>query len=201
MFTVKCLSSRSRQAAIATGLAVALLTIVACGSGADTADTTVSPEGTFQKVTPSDRVFTFDDLVAAGFKKGKEYNVEELPGALGAWYGFRRPAGGDPIDYEVRIYASHQDAVEYGTALADEATGDDAILNSNDATWKEDVSDLRTVHGGGDVGWGAFGGASPRYADFCIFGNVVLLCEGPYSDVALTRCGFLIDALRATDSR
>ena len=201
MFAVKCLPSWPRQAAVVVGLAVTLLAAAACGSGADAGDAALSPGEPFQKVTPSERTYSIEDLAAAGFKKAKEYNVEGLPAALGAWYGFWRPEGGNPVDYEVRIYASHEDAVDYGTALADEASGDDAILNSNDATWKEDVGELRTVHGGGDVAWGAFSAASPRYADFAIFGNVVLLCEGPYSNVALDRCASLIDALRATPGR
>jgi len=45
----------------------------------------------------------------------------------------------------VRFYRSHDDAIEYGTSFAEEASGEDAIINSNDATWKEDVRDRRAI--------------------------------------------------------
>ena len=53
----------------------------------------------------------------------QEYNVEGLTAATGAWFGWWRVGGGDPMDFEVRFYRSHEDAVEYGTPFAKEASG------------------------------------------------------------------------------
>ena len=59
----------------------------------------------------------------------------------------------------------------------------------------------RRVHGGGnDYDAGAFSGAAPRYGDFAVYGNVVLLCEGPFSGAALENCGLLIGAVLGEES-
>ena len=179
---------------------IALLIPVACGQDADAPGRAIPGEEAFQKVTPSDRVFTFDDLVAAGFKKSKEYDVEGLTAATGAWFGWWKPGGDDPVDIEVRFYRSHADAVEHGTAFAEEAPGEDAIINSNDATWKEDVRDRRSIIGG-VPGGGARSGAGPKYPDYAIFANMVILCEGTTSDHSMERCESLVDALRAPEGK
>ncbi len=103
----------------------------------------------------------------------------------------------------MRFYRSHDDAIEYGTSFAEEASGEDAIINSNDATWKEDVRDRRAIFVANKAeGAGSQGGfgAGPKYRDFAIFGNVVLLCEGSTSEHSLERCKVLIEALTATDA-
>ena len=38
-----------------------------------------------------------------GFKKSNEYNVDELPGANSAFYGFIKNELGDSDDYEIRM--------------------------------------------------------------------------------------------------
>jgi len=175
---------------IATG-ALVLVLAVACGSGADTGlEDRAAFE--FQRIDPSAQVFTFDDLAATGFRTQREYNVEGLAAATGAWFGWWQSGGGDPIDYEVRFYGSHEDAVEYGTSFAEEASGKEAILNSNDATWKEDVRDRRSMVGVED---GGASGAGPKYADYAILGNVVMLCQGLDAAQSLQRCESLARAL------
>jgi len=184
--------------ALAVGVA-ALLVPLACAREGAAPAAAPGRVRTFQKVTPSDRVFAFDDLVAAGFRKSREYNVEGLTGATGAWFGWWQPPGSGPVDYEVRFYRSHADAVEYGTPFADEASGDDAIINSNEATWKEDVRDRRSIIGGVEGG-GARSGAAAKYGDYVVFGNMVLLCEGTTSDHSLERCAALVAALPAAQA-
>jgi len=196
MFDTKPGIWRSGPACIAASLALALLAPVACGQSADAPGAGRPTVEAFQKVTPSDRVYAFEDVVAAGFKKSKEYDVEGLTAATGAWFGWWKPGGADPIDYEVRFYQSHEDAVEHGTPFAEEASGKDAIVNSNDATWKEDVRDRRSIIGG-VPGGGARSGAGPKYGDYAIFANMVILCEGTTSDHSLERCESLVDAVRA----
>ena len=171
------------------GVALLLVPVLACGSDA-TPD--VHEDGGFQKVTVSDQVFTFDDLAVIGFREQKEYDPEGLTAATGAWFGWWRSGSDDPIDYEVRFYRSHEDAVEYGTSFADEASGEDAIINSNDATWKEDIRDRRTIIGSITSDGG---GSGPKYGDYAIFANMVLLCEGSTSDHSLERCKALVEAL------
>ena len=164
---------------------------VGCGSGGDAAPEE-APEAGFQKVTPSDRVFAFDDLAATGFKKSREYDVEGLTAATGAWFGWWRPPEAEPVDYEVRFYPSHEDAVEHGTSFAEEASGRDAVINSGEATWQEDVRDRRTIIGSITSDGG---GSGPKFGDYVIFGNVVMLCEGADSGQSLERCEALIRAI------
>ncbi|MBM3958126.1 MAG: hypothetical protein FJ313_08760 [Gemmatimonadetes bacterium] len=90
--------------------------------------------------------------------------------------------------------------MQYGTALAEEVTGDDAVLSSELMTWKEGSNERRTIIGsGGTGGDAAFSGAAARYADFAIFGNVVMLCEGTDSAHSLERCRALIAAVQGAD--
>ena len=179
---------------VAAVLAIALLTPVACGQGTDAPGAAVAREEAFQKVASSDRIFTVDDLVVAGFEKSKEYDVEGLVAATEAWFGWSSLGGADLIDCEVRFYRSHEDAVEYGTPFAEEASGKDAVINSDDATWKEDVRDRRKVIGGKELG--AYGsGAAPKYGAYTIFANMVMLCEGMSAEQSLDRSAAVIAAL------
>ena len=195
MFAPRTRTWISAPACIAAGMTTAILAFTACDRGTDTPGVSVPAEEALQKVTPLDRIYVIDDLVDAGFRTSREYDVEGLTEATGAWFGWWEPGGGDPVDYEVRFYRSHEDAVEYGTSFAEEASGEDAILNSNDATWKGDVRDRRSIIGGG-AGGGARSGAGPKYGDYVIFANTVMLCEGTTPDHSFERCESLIDALR-----
>ena len=103
-----------KRAGLVALIAIASITLVACGSG--------ESEAPLERVIDNARVFTVDDLRAAGMKASKQYDVSELPGGVDAWYGFIRDDTG-PKDVEVRFYASHADAVALGAALADEASG------------------------------------------------------------------------------
>ena len=169
-------------AAIATGAA-------GCGVGEGTP--TTEP---FRKVAPADRSYSLDDFLVIGYKKSKEYDVDGLPEAAGAWFGFWRPPGRDPVEYELRFYPSHEAAVEHGTALAEEVTGKDAVIFEDDVTWKEGIRDRRAQ------ARYPYAGLHARYGDFAIFGNVVMLCEGRDSTQSLERCEAIVDALRASNS-
>ena len=185
-----------RRVSLVAGLLVALLAAAACGTDAGTAGN----EG-FQKVAPSERVYAIKDFLAIGFRKDKQYNVEELPAGIDAWAGFWGPDPYSRKDYELRFYASHEDAVEYGTALAEEVTGEDAEEYRKSPTWKEGAKDRwhSARLGMGPLGGHTAGGPSPKYGDFVISGNVLMLCEGADSGQGLERCEALIDALRSAD--
>ncbi len=165
-----------------------LLFLSACGSGNGNAE--------FQKIAAVDQVFTIDDFVDVGFKKGKQYNVEGLTEATDAWIGFFSPAGTKREDYELRFYRSHASAVKFGAQLADEATGDLFRERKDSQTWTEGQKDRWRS---GNVTAGSTGGVTagpgPIYGDFAIYGNVVMLCAGANAEHALERCEDLTVAL------
>lgn len=165
---------------------------LACGS-ADSDDGETSELG-FQQVMDVGTTFSPDHLDEVGFKKSRSYDLEGLPGASDAIFGFWRIASGDPIDYEVRFYANHADAVELGTELAEEGSGADAVLDADDAKYKEGVKDRRMIVGSG-IGGGARSGTGPRYGGYAIYGNIVMLCAGAAGEQALERCEELATAL------
>ena len=176
-----------------TAASLAIPIVAACGS--DTGDSAESvPEG-FQQVTDIDTIFTPDDLKTIGFKQARSYELEGLPGASAAIFGFWRIASGDPIDYEIRFYSNHEDAVELGSAPADEGSGADAHLIDTYATYKHGVKDRRMVLGTGRSG-GAQSGTGPRYGNYAIYGNIAMLCGGAVGNQALDRCEELANALK-----
>ncbi len=176
---------------IACSLIVAML-MYACGSS-QTDNETDSTE--FRQVMSAQTTFTPDHLDSIGFKQSRSYDLEGLPGASAAIFGFWRINSGDPIDYEVRFYPNHNEAVESGTALAEEGSGPDAILDVDDATYKEGVKDRRMIVGSG-IGGGARSGTGPRYGNYAIYGNIVMLCGGAAGEQALERCEELAMALK-----
>ena len=112
-----------------------------------------APEGIDEApIIRPDRVYAIDDVVAAGFKKSKEYPTDTLPHATAAYYGFVSQR-----DFEVWVYPTHGDALEYGVPPAEEATGRE---------WRK---------GGGEKGAGTK--AMFTYGTYMVVGNVVILCE------------------------
>ena len=136
------------------------------------------------------------DLKEIGFKKNREYDIEQLPGATEAYFGFWGIKRSESKDYEVRFYSSHSDAVNLGESLAIEVSGNDAIIAKDETTWKEGSKDRRQVGGGVDKG--SLGlqatGIFPKYGNYIIYGNMVILCEGQ-EGIALETCWDLINAL------
>ena len=165
-------------------IAMTLLTLFACGSddaatpaasdsgaaAGDTGAAAVDEElAKVSTITLIDQTFTFDDYVAAGWKKSKQFPTDTVPGSEDIWYGFFNQK-----DIEVRFYPTHDDAVTLG---AESAAG--AI----DQSFRE----------GGQFGSsnrGAGSRAVTKYKAYAIVGNTVMLCE---LDVAT--CQVLADAL------
>jgi len=149
-----------RAGVLAALLAGALLVLAACGGDEGVSTTaqeaaTSEPADEAAPVVLADRVFTIDDVVAAGWKKSKQFSTETVPQAAEVWYGFHNRK-----DIEVRVYASHKDAVEHGTESAEAAVDRGA----------------RGYGAGGDLADIA-GTMRARYADYLIVGNLVILCE------------------------
>jgi len=99
---------------------------------------------------------TFDDYVAAGWKKSKQYDTDTVPEATDIWYGFFNSK-----DIEVRFYDSHEIAKTAGFDNASEAI------------------DQRFREGGkiGSSNRGAGSFAVTKYKAFAVVGNTVMLCE------------------------
>ena len=154
-----------------------------------------SSEGFIQKITPKDKIYTLDDLKAVGFKKSRNYKVEGLEGATAAHWGFH-----NKIEFEVRFYETHEDAKILGIPMAEESSGPDAKLKKEDASWDVGLKDRRMC-GGGEKGtkdnWSHDIGSctSPKYGEFVVFGNFIVLCQGYEKEDSLSHCNDLLSKL------
>jgi hypothetical protein len=191
--------SSLRPASFSLILIMAAIAIIgiACGSDDGTSSDSGAPASGgkigFDKIAQPDAVFTIDDLVAVGFKKSKTYDVEGLDGATAAYYGFY---GTDPynrLEYEVRLYPSHQEALDPGVSFADEATGEDAQILESVQRWQVGLTERRQCAGNGGHHSGKCDNA--KYGDYVIRGNMVLLCQGKDSIGALDACEDLLAVL------
>ena len=167
-------------------LVILQILIYSCSS-----EDTSSQESQLQVVTNSEKVFTIDDFYSMGLKKNKSYDVTELEGASDAVFGFWGEKKSDSKTYEIRIYDSHENAISLGESFAKEVTGNDAVIKSSQSSWKEGLKDRRKS--GGPRGSGD-SGTFPRYGNYAIHGNIIMLCEGP-EEIALENCWDLINNL------
>ena len=99
-------------------------------------------------------VFTVDDFVEAGWKKNKEYPLDTLPEATGAYFGFYNRK-----DIELRTYPSHDVAMAAGRDSAEAAIETEKLS-----------------------GRGAGFSSVTLYGAYVVAGNVVMLCEISVSD-------------------
>jgi hypothetical protein len=137
-------------------LPFALLLVVAasgCGSSTDTVGSGEPAPGTpdeegIRLITRPDASYTVDDLVAVGFKKSKQFEIDTLPGTTDIWYGFFRQK-----DVEVRFYESHTAAIELGVEPAE-------VVIGKKAGQRDYLIPVVNLY--------------PAYA---IVGNMVMLCE------------------------
>ena len=122
-----------------------------------------------------------------------EYDITDLPGAVDAWFGFFKVDGQNPIDYEARFYNSHDDAVAFGVLMAEEASGEDALLDKETTSWSVGLNDRKKLASGGTADLAAWSGTlQTKYGEYVVLGNMVLLCEGTNSEEALLRCNALL---------
>ena len=134
-----------------------MLVLIACGSEETISDETAS-------ILLSDRNFTPDSFVTAGWKKSKQYDTATVPESGEIWYGFFNQK-----DIEIRFYETHEAAVEFGVPAATSSI-EGAIKRSKGGKLL-------------DFSGGSFTG----YADYLVAGNAVLLCE-----FDRTRCDQLV---------
>jgi len=165
-------------------ISLILLSLVACLRGKD--------DSSYDVVTNSNHIFTFEELESMGFKKNKEYDVSGLEGAIRAINGFWATDIGKK-EYELRFYPSHSLAVSLGEPLAQEVTGKEGKIKKSDLTWKEGIKERRRIKG--QLGTSSGGNSTgPKHGNYSIYGNVVMLCEGP-EIISLEVCWKLISAL------
>ncbi|MCH8910494.1 MAG: hypothetical protein IH867_07120 [Chloroflexi bacterium] len=136
---------KSANSLVAIALAVLIVgTVAGCSSSSDD-----SQSGSTSPISPGS-IFTVADVEAAGWKRSKQLESENLDRAQEAWYGFFNQE-----DIELWIYASSDDAMNFGAPAAqsilDEGRGVD-ILNS--------------IRGGTSV-----------YSAYLVVGNVLMFCE------------------------
>ena len=167
-------------------LAVTALSVATVACGSDSSGGGSSSDGPIAKIDATERIYTIQDFIDAGFKKSKTYDVEGLPEALEVLYGFY---GVDPYkrqEYEVRFYPSHAEAIATGIDYADEVTGPDAVLLKDVQRYKEGLRERRlcTGNGGHHVGKCDL----PKYFDYVVVGNMILLCQGKDSSISLQNC-------------
>lgn len=97
--------------------------------------------------TRPNSALTYEQFVEAGWKQYQIYEVDTLPGALDARYGFYNRK-----DVEIRRYESYDDAMELGAKSAQEALE-------------------RVVHDGSGFA------SRRVYGGYLVVGNLVMMCE------------------------
>ncbi len=80
--------------------------------------------------------------------------------------------------------------MKFGITFTVDATGDSAVLDAEDAMWAKGVQDRRMI-----VGGGSRGSHNPRYGDYVILGNLVILCEGHTSQHSLDQCPLFVSLI------
>jgi hypothetical protein len=173
-------------------LAIAALSIAAVACGSDSSDEVgASSDGPIAKIDSTERIYTADDIKnATNFKHDDDYDVEGLEAATAALYGFY---GTDPyarLEYEVRFYPDHATAMTTGIGWADEATGADAVLLKDVQRWDEGISDRRQCAGNGGHHSGKCD--NPKYFDYIVVGNMIVMCQGKDSDTSIQACADLM---------
>ena len=92
------------------------------------------------------------------------------------------------IDYEIRFYANHADAVSMGTEYVENATGEEGCISKDCALWTEDIKHraflaerLGNAHAGN-------GQPKAKYLSYVIYGNMIVMCPGYNVEDSRTRC-------------
>ena len=186
-----------------------LLAIIIFSACSSDIEPTIIPEPVveevvFDQVIDDGKLYTSKDFFDAGFKEYKEYNVSKLTGATEAWYGYWGPDEDSVKYYELRFYPDHSTAVSDGTPFAEDDTGEDAKLRRQETMWRVGLPDRKRAAvclDGGDVNPGASvpdmcGGRVSKYADYIIFNNVIMLCEGENSQEGFKLCHDLTAILK-----
>ena len=178
--------------AILLSLAVTMVIAAATACGSDTGDSGGAPaegSGGDPRIRSTEGTYSIDDLKTAGVKANKDYDVEDLPGADAAWRVIY-----NRLDYEVRFYPDHQALLDEGIPYVEHVTGDDAVVIGDDVIWEEGAKDRRRCSRDADTPHSGCS-YSPRYWDYVVVGNMILMCEGLESKQSIDNCDNLLEQL------
>lgn len=171
-------------------ITMAIVASTACGSDTDGGDAAPAEgSGGDPRIRSSEGTYSIDDLKTAGVKANKDYDVEDLPGADDAWRIIY-----NRLDYEVRFYPDHQTLLDEGIPYVEHVTGDDAIVIGDDVIWEEGAKDRRRCSRDADTPHSGCS-YSPRYWDYVVVGNMILMCEGLESKQSIDNCDNLLEQL------
>ena len=147
--------------------AVVWVLLIACGSSDEQlqddvaavevderAVVTIGDRAELRGFTRPSAIYSADDFVEAGWKKNKEYDLDTLPEAKAALFGFYNRK-----DIELRFYPSHDTAMSVGKESAELAIATEKVS-----------------------GRGAGFSSVTLYGAYLIAGNVVMLCEFSVQD-------------------
>ena len=153
-------ASALRRALLVAFAVSTVAVVIGCGGGAtdqdsldesepidETAINVIGDRVEISAWTRPSSEFSYDQFIAAGWKQYQIYDVDTLPNALEARYGFFSRK-----DVEIRRYASHDDAMTYGVTSAQEALA-------------------RVVHDGSGFA------SRRVYGGFLVVGNLLMMCE------------------------
>ena len=158
---------------------LSIMFIFGCGE-TDTSESNTNEDGIVtSRVINNDMVHTIADFEAAGLKKPKSIQADAVdkktgepitPNATEIHVGFFKSTMG-PKDIELRIYSSHQEALDFGVDPAEKT------INA-------------AVEAGGAVkGAGTF--AKSSYGAYIVSGNAIMLCQ-----VQIEVCDELAEGLK-----
>ena len=145
---------------------------------------------TLDKFTDNGKTYSIDNFLNSDFKINKEYDVSELESADGVWFGFWKNDADKALDFEIRIYPTHQLAVDKGISYVDEVIGEDAILKKSLSSWNEGIQDRRTRSDKSYKGSSA-NTVRAKYLDYIVYGNTIILCTGLDLNYARQNCSDL----------
>ena len=151
-----------------------------------------------EKISDQGKILSIGEFKPMGFKKSNEYNVDELPGATSAFYGFMKNELGDPEDYELRFYSTHSDAIELGTKYADNIVGENGCIKKECSLWLEDLNQRTHLEGGRNNTWN--GTKAAKYNNYVIYNNLILFCPGYNEADSMENCTVFIDKLKESNS-
>ena len=93
----------------------------------------------------------------------------------------------------MRFYADHATAMSTGVDFADEVTGANAVILKDTQRWDEGINDRRQCVG--DGGHHAGKCDTPKYFDYVIVGNMIMLCEGKDTAESHQACADLMQSV------
>ena len=156
----------------------------------------ISANADFLKIDPSPKIYTLQSLIDVGFKMNKTYSVLNLDGATDAYHGFYGPDPYSRLEYEVRFYQTHAESSSVGVDFAEEVTGEDALAEDLQR-WEEGLGERRQCMTKGRR-WPP-DCDNPKYSDYIVVGNMVLLCQGKDSPASINACAELMQSVHGIE--